>query len=79
VYTVTAAIAAPSSATFVISAGKSSLSAKSPVTGDYAKFKTVVLGKITLAKPGKVSLAVRAVPEHWRAFNLRAIDLKPAK
>jgi alpha-L-fucosidase len=78
-YTVTAAIAAPSSASFIISAGESRLVAQSPVTGDYARFKTVTLGKITLAKPGKVSLAVRAVPAGWRAFNLRSIDLKPAK
>jgi alpha-L-fucosidase len=78
-FTVTAQIAAPGSASFVISAGGSRLAAKSPVTGDYAKFKTVSLGTITVAKSGKVSLAVRAVPEGWRPINLRAIDLKPVK
>ena len=78
-YTVAAVIAAPASTSFVISVGGSSLAAKSPKTGDYHKFKTVTLGKITLAKPGKVSLAVRAVSEGWRPFNLRSIDLKPAK
>jgi alpha-L-fucosidase len=82
-YTITAVIAAPGSASvvFTVGGGKDLFAgaAKLPATGDYNKFKTVNLGQVILHKPGKVSLAVRPLPEHWRAFNLRSIDLKPAK
>jgi alpha-L-fucosidase len=78
-FAVTAEIAAPTSASFTIAAGGKKLDAKAPVTGDYAKFKTVSLGALEIARAGAVSLSLRPVATGWHPLNLKSITLRPAK
>jgi len=78
-FAVTAEIAAPTSASFTIAAGGKTLDAKAPVTGDYAKFKTVSLGALEISRAGAVSLALRPVATGWHPLNLKSITLRPAK
>jgi hypothetical protein len=76
---VTAEIAAPTSASFTIATGGKKLDAKAPVTGDYAKFKTVSLGALEIARAGAVSLSLRPVAAGWHPLNLKSITLRLAK
>jgi len=51
-----------------------------PQTGDFAKFQTVTLGKITVKQAGE--FMVKARPHDaktWKAINLSRITLKPTK
>jgi alpha-L-fucosidase len=77
-FTVTADLAAVRSGSFELAAGDAKLVAKAPTTGDYAKYKSVKLGEIELPA-GKTALAVRAVKDGWKPFNLKSIALKPAE
>jgi alpha-L-fucosidase len=78
-FEVTAEIAAQGSGSFTIEVGGKKLEAKAPVTGDYTKYQTVTLGQIEIAAAGKTTLAVRAVADGWKPFNLRGLMLKPVK
>jgi hypothetical protein len=77
-FTVTAEIAALASGGFEIIVGDQKLEAKAPATGDYGKFQKVQLGEIEIPA-GKTTLAIRAVREGWRPFNLTALTLSPEK
>ncbi|TWT82629.1 Alpha-L-fucosidase [Planctomycetes bacterium CA13] len=77
-FAVTAGIAAEASGTFEIIVGDQKLRAKAPRTGGYDKFKNVTLGEINLAT-GKATLAIKAVKEGWRPFNLTTLTLTPVK
>ena len=49
-----------------------------PQTGDFAKFQTVTLGKISVKQAGQ--FVVKARPHDaktWKAINLSRITLKP--
>jgi alpha-L-fucosidase len=65
-------------ASLEVSVGDSHTSGAVSATGDYGRFKSVQLGVIEIASPGKVTLAVRPVKDGWHPLNLRAIRLKPA-
>jgi alpha-L-fucosidase len=65
-------------ASLEVSVGDGRTSGAVSATGDYGRFKSVQLGVIEIASPGKVTLAVRPVKEGWHPLNLRAIRLKPA-
>jgi alpha-L-fucosidase len=78
-FEVTAEIAAPESAKFVVTLGDKKLEASAPATGDYGKFQKVSLGEIGAPAAGKATLAVKPVAEGWHPINLRSIRLTPAK
>jgi alpha-L-fucosidase len=78
-FEVTAEIAAQGSGSFTIEVCGKKLEAKAPVTGDYTKYQAVTLGQIEIPAAGKATLAVRAVADGWKPFNLRALNLKPVK
>ena len=63
---------------FSLSLGDQKLAAQAPNTGDYGKFQQVELGTLELARSGKASLIVKAVPEGWQPFNLKSINLTAA-
>jgi len=51
-----------------------------PQTGDFAKFQTVTLGKITVKQAGEVMVKARPHDtKTWKAINLSRITLKPTK
>lgn len=76
-FTVTAAIAALAPAGFRVSVGRQTLTGTAPETGDYARFKTVTIGKVVLPRAGTLSLRVNPVAKGWHPLNLKAITLKP--
>ena len=78
-FTVSAEIAALGSGRFTLEVGNATLKAKAPVTGDYGKFETVELGTVELKAAGQTMLAVKAVADGWKPFNLRTLKLTPAK
>ncbi len=62
---------------FSVEAARQKLTAQAPATGDWDRYVTVKLGKLTLAAPGKVTLSLRPLdPATWRPMNLRAVTLK---
>jgi alpha-L-fucosidase len=77
-FVVTAEIAATGSGSFEVILGEQKLLATAPNTGDYARYRTVELGTVEIAAPGKVSLSVKPVAREWRPLNLRTIRLTPA-
>jgi hypothetical protein len=78
-YQATAEIATQGATSFTVTVGDQKLDAKAPNTGDYAKFQSVAVGVMELAKPGKTALSVKAVAAGWQPLNLRSIKLTPAK
>ena len=66
--------------TFAVAVGGQKLEGKIEPTGDWTAFKTVTLGTLELAKPGKQTLTVKAKTKPKLAvMNLRSIVLKPAE
>ncbi len=78
-FVVSAEIAATGSGSFRIVVGDQSLPAKAPNTGDYGRFQKIDLGELSIGQAGKVSVAVKAVPEGWQPFNLKSLTLSPVK
>jgi len=69
------ASAAPSQVTF--QAGRQSLTADVPNTGDWAKPKLVKLGPIEFKQPGVYHVTLRpASPSTWKAVNLWQVQLR---
>lgn len=75
-FSVTAELASLASSSFQVIAGNATLVAKTPKTGDYAKFKKVVVGELDLPA-GKFSLAVKPIAEGWQPLNLAGLTLAP--
>jgi len=66
-------------ATAVVEVGGQTLTAKLPKTGDWVKFQTASVGTLTIAKPGVLTVKVRAADAAtWKAINLRLAQLAPA-
>ncbi|MBC8876995.1 MAG: alpha-L-fucosidase [Planctomycetes bacterium] len=77
-FTVSAETAATGSGSFELIVGDQTIGATAPTTGDYSRFTTLELGQIEIAQTGKACLAVKAVKEGWKPFNLKSITFKPA-
>jgi alpha-L-fucosidase len=78
-FMVSTEVASTGTGSFEVVVGEQKLRVAIPNTGDYGKFKTVEAETLSLAAPGKTSLAGRPVKEGWHPVNLRSIKLKPAK
>jgi alpha-L-fucosidase len=77
-FTMSAETAAEGSGSFEVISEDRTIKATAPATGDYGRFTTVELGQIDIAEAGKTGLAVKAIKEGWKPFNLKSITLKPA-
>jgi len=77
-FMVSAETAATGSGSFELTVGDQTIEATAPTTGDYSRFTTLELGQIEITQTGKTSLAVKAVKEGWKPFNLKSITFKPA-
>ncbi len=62
---------------FTVTIIDQAIAAKAAGTGDYGKFISQNLGRITVKRTGKVSLEIRPMKNRWDAINLRRITLKP--
>ena len=63
---------------FVVDAAGQKLTQEASATGDWANFRAVDAGTITIAAPGPQSIAVRAADAaSWKSINLRAVTLTP--
>lgn len=76
-FSVSAEVAAPSAASFELSANGQTLHGTAPVTGDYAVYQTISLGQMDVSAAGHVTLAVHPVADGWQPINLKAVVLKP--
>jgi len=56
-----------------------SLSGLAPNTGDYAKYRVVDLGVLTVATTGSVNISVHPVTGGWQPMNLKALTLTPVR
>jgi len=66
--------------TFAIAVGDQTLEGQIEPTGEWTSFKTITLGTLELAKPGKRTLTVKAKTKPKLAvMNLRSVVLKPTK
>ncbi len=76
-YQVSTTIAAASGpAEFIIGVGDKTLAATSPQTAGWDQFLTSDLGTITISKPGKLTVSVRAKDAaSWKAMNLNSVRL----
>src|SRR5207302_8813070 len=72
-FELSAEIAAPAPASLEVSVGEQKIKGAAPVTGDYGKFTRVSFGTVQLGSPGKVTVAVHAVPEGWHPVNLKTL------
>ena len=57
--------------------GIGDLAFPAPNTGDYAKYQTVRVGTVTLAKGAKLTLKLQPVADGWHPVNIRKIVLSP--
>ena len=63
-----------------ITIGDQEIFATLPRTGDFARFQTATLGRITIEHAGELAVKVRAYDaKTWRPISLSRITLKPAK
>lgn len=76
-FTISAETAAVGSGSFQVISEDQKIDATAPTTGDYGRFTTIELGQIDIAGAGKAALAVKAVRDGWKPFNLKSISLKP--
>lgn len=76
-FTVVAETAAEGSGSFQVISEDQTIKATAPTTGNYGHFTTIELGQINLAEAGKAALAVKAIKEGWKPFNLKSVSLKP--
>ena len=74
-FEVTTEVAAPERASFEVSIGEQKLKAEAQATGDYGRFRRLRIGTLEIAAPGKVTLALHAVPEGWHPLNVKSIRL----
>ena len=79
-YEVTATVSAMSNETaFEFAIGTSHLTGKVPMTGDWANYKQISLGTITVPKGGSVQVSVKpANHSTWKPMNLRHLVLRKA-
>lgn len=77
-FAISAETAAEGSGSFEVISGDQEIRATAPATGDYGRFTTTELGHVEIAEAGKSTLAVKAVKEGWKPFNLKSITLSPA-
>jgi alpha-L-fucosidase len=62
---------------FVVEAAGQQLAATAPNTGDFARFQTVTLGKLEIAKAGVQQVKIRAKdPSKWKAVNVAWVRLR---
>jgi alpha-L-fucosidase len=79
-FDVVADLAAPEAgARLRVAAGNQSLEVEAPATGDYRTFRSVVLGRLTLAQAGEYTVTLRPNHEAWKPINLRSLTLRPAR
>jgi alpha-L-fucosidase len=76
-FEVTAEIAATGAASVQVSVGEQRIRAKSPVSGDYGKFRRGNLGQLEISATGKATIALHGIPEGWHPVNVKSIRLKP--
>lgn len=75
-YTLTAIAGTPaSSSRFSIQVGTQTIETTLNSTGDYNHYTEVTLGKITIDKAGKYTIAIRPDQQGWNAINLRQLRL----
>ncbi len=78
-FDVTADVATVRESRFMIQIGDQQLQAAVPNTGDYGKYQSVALGRISISQPGDSSVVVRPDRTAWAAVNLRSITFKPTR
>jgi hypothetical protein len=78
-FTVVADIATMGESNLIVQCGANQLAAKTPNTGDYAKFQTVELGRIHVDPAGEGSIVVRPAKQGWSPVNIRTITLQPVR
>lgn len=78
VFEIVAELATEAGSRFRVTAGNQTLDAEVPATGGYGSYRKVVLGRLNLARPGEIELAVRPDAGNWRPINLRSVTLRPA-
>jgi hypothetical protein len=81
-YEVSASVASQRAANaFAVEIGGQKVTGTAPQTENWENFTTVKLGKIEIGAGGNVTVCVRPAgePQQWKAINLHAITLKPAK
>jgi hypothetical protein len=65
---------------YVVTAGAATLNGTVHVTGDWGVFNRENIGEIEIAKPGRISIAVKAASKPGFALmNLRLIELRPER
>ena len=75
-YEVRGRIAAVKPSALQIQAGDASLSAGTPVTGNWEKFQAVKLGTLTVGTAGRQVLKAAPVRGKWAAINLAWLELR---
>jgi alpha-L-fucosidase len=79
-FDVYAELAAPQAGSqFHVQVGATRILTTAPSTGDYAKFESVHLGRLTIARAGEHELYLRPVGGQWKPINLRTLTLRPAR
>jgi alpha-L-fucosidase len=80
-YEATATVAtAKGESQFVLEVGSQKLDCRIPNTGEWSKYQTVPLGKVDVKQPGEIVVNLRPKDAaSWKAINLAAVTLKPAK
>ena len=64
---------------FVVEVAGQQLAGKALSTGDWARFRTVSLGQVTIQQPGELTVKLRPRdPKTWRAINLRWVKFTKA-
>lgn len=76
-YTITAQAGTPAKASALnIEVGGQIIPATIEQTGDYNQYREMTLGKVTIGKAGKYTIALRPTAGKWAAVNLRQIRLQ---
>jgi hypothetical protein len=78
-FDVSADLASLGNSSFVFAAGTKTVKVDTVATGDYGKFQSVHLGTVEIARPGKITFAVKPLREGWQPINLRVVRLKPSE
>ena len=77
IFEVVAELAAEAGSRFAVTAGDQTLAAEVPATGGYGVYRRIVLGRLSVARPGEIELAIRPDGVNWRPINLRSVTLRP--
>ncbi|WP_276482161.1 alpha-L-fucosidase [Paraflavitalea pollutisoli] len=76
-YTLKAVAGTPAEASaFNVQIGNQTIDATVRSTGDYNQYNEVVLGTVTIDKPGLHTVTLKPDPAGWKAMNLRQISLQ---